>query len=84
MPTYDYKCSECDSVFEKFHGINDSPNVECPECSSSAKKQIGMGAGIHFKGSGFYTTDYKNSSPPKSEAAPKPCQSGGGACGCAS
>ena len=60
MPTYDYKCTECGDIFEKFHGMSESPDVSCPGCDSVAHKQIGAGSGIVFKGSGFYTTDYKN------------------------
>lgn len=61
MPTYDYKCSDCGRIFEKFHGINDTPAVTCPECHSlKTEKQVSLGAGIIFKGSGFYVTDYKN------------------------
>ncbi|RME90056.1 MAG: zinc ribbon domain-containing protein [Candidatus Hydrogenedentota bacterium] len=60
MPTYDYKCNECGTRFEVFHGMNESPDVHCPECNAVASKQISAGAGIVFKGSGFYVTDYKN------------------------
>ena len=59
MPTYDYKCGECGEVFEKFHGMSESPKVNCPNCEGAAQKQIGAGSGIVFKGAGFYTTDYK-------------------------
>lgn len=63
MPTYDYKCSDCGRIFEKFHGINETPSVSCPECNSlKTEKQISLGAGVIFKGSGFYVTDYKNQS----------------------
>lgn len=77
MPTYDYKCTECSEVFEKFHGISESPEVSCPKCSSTAEKQISAGAGIHYKGSGFYTTDYKNNSAPAPAPAPAPACAGG-------
>jgi len=75
MPTYDYKCLECEAVFEAFHGMNESPKLECNQCSSlNTQKKIGMGAGVHFKGSGFYVTDYKKSSSttnsPSSEKSP--------------
>jgi len=82
MPTYDYKCPECSVKFEKFHGISESPDVKCPKCGTSSTKQIGGGAGIMFKGSGFYVNDYKSSSSEKASSAPKAC-AGGGACGCA-
>ena len=60
MPNYDYRCSDCGQIFEKFHGMNENPSFECPNCSSAnVSKKIGKGAGIVFKGSGFYITDYK-------------------------
>ncbi len=72
MPTYDYKCSFCSNVFEVFHGIKESPDINCPECSNRAKKRISLNSGLIFKGSGFYITDYKknsisSSTPEKSE-----------------
>ncbi len=60
MPTYDYVCKNCDKTFEEFHGMNESPKVMCPSCGSrKTEKLIGAGAGLIFKGSGFYITDYK-------------------------
>ncbi|MFW6188834.1 MAG: FmdB family zinc ribbon protein [Planctomycetota bacterium] len=60
MPTYDYRCNHCDHRFEAFQGITDEPLARCPECESDAlQRLIGAGAGIIFKGSGFYATDYK-------------------------
>ncbi len=60
MPTYDYKCLACDVRFEKFQGITAPPIEECPECSGKVKRLIGAGAGLIFKGSGFYITDYRS------------------------
>lgn len=60
MPTYDYKCLECEVQFEKFQGITAPPLEECPECSGKVKRLIGAGAGLIFKGSGFYATDYRS------------------------
>ncbi len=61
MPTYDYECRECGHMFEAFHGIKDEPLRTCPECGNDAlERLIGGGAGIIFKGSGFYETDYKD------------------------
>lgn len=62
MPTYDYECQKCGNVFEVFHGMSESPKVKCTKkaCGGTAKKQIGAGSGLIFKGSGFYITDYKN------------------------
>ena len=60
MPTYDYKCADCGRLFEKFHGMNEQPQVVCPECQSvNTARQVSLGAGIVFKGSGFYVNDYK-------------------------
>ena len=60
MPTYEYKCLDCDIQFERFQGITEDPIQECPECSGQTKRLIGAGAGLIFKGSGFYITDYRS------------------------
>ena len=60
MPTYDYKCLTCDVRFEKFQGITAPALEECPECGGKVKRLIGAGAGLIFKGSGFYATDYRS------------------------
>lgn len=60
MPTYDYRCLECETEFEKFQGITEDPIEECPDCSGKVKRLIGAGAGLIFKGSGFYITDYRS------------------------
>ena len=63
MPTYDYQCAECHHAFEAFQSITANPLTECPECKKSAlKRLIGSGAGLIFKGTGFYCTDYKSTS----------------------
>lgn len=62
MPTYDYKCSECGNLFEVFQTMSAEPIKTCPKCGGKVKRLIGAGAGPIFKGSGFYQTDYKNSS----------------------
>jgi len=62
MPTYDYECRKCGHRFEAFQGINDKPLSKCPECQGAVKRLIGGGLGVIFKGSGFYTTDYKRGS----------------------
>jgi putative FmdB family regulatory protein len=62
MPTYEYECLKCQHRFEKFQGIKDKPLKVCPRCGGELKRLIGAGAGIIFKGKGFYQTDYKKSS----------------------
>lgn len=63
MPTYEYKCENCDYKFEKMQSIAASALRKCPKCGKlSLKRLIGIGAGIIFKGSGFYQTDYRNDS----------------------
>jgi putative FmdB family regulatory protein len=62
MPTYEYECVKCEHVFDVFHNMTAKPRVKCPECGGRTKKLIGAGAGIIFKGSGFYETDYKRKS----------------------
>lgn len=62
MPTYEYECIVCGHVFDVFHSMTAKPRVKCEECGGRTKKRIGAGAGIIFKGSGFYETDYKRGS----------------------
>ena len=63
MPTYDYECKACGHTFEKFQSITASAVRKCPECGKlKVKRLIGTGAGVIFKGSGFYQTDYRSSS----------------------
>lgn len=61
MPTYDYRCNACGNEFEVFQKMSDEPVKVCPKCGGEVKKLFSGGAGIHFKGSGFYVTDYKKS-----------------------
>jgi putative FmdB family regulatory protein len=62
MPTYEYECTKCGHTFEAFQSMKDEPLSSCPKCRGRIRRLIGGGIGIIFKGSGFYTTDYKKSS----------------------
>jgi putative FmdB family regulatory protein len=63
MPTYDYECDACQHRFEAFQSITAQALTECPECKKAqVRRLIGKGAGLIFKGSGFYCTDYKSKS----------------------
>ncbi|HPO86730.1 MAG TPA: zinc ribbon domain-containing protein [Candidatus Hydrogenedentes bacterium] len=60
MPTYTYKCVKCSHEMDVFHGMTEKPRVKCTSCGSTqTKRLLGTGAGLIFKGSGFYETDYK-------------------------
>lgn len=70
MPTYDYKCDACQHQWEEFQSIKADPTKKCPSCGKSkARRQIGGGAGLIFKGSGFYLTDYRSDSYKKAAEA---------------
>ncbi|MGB2706195.1 MAG: FmdB family zinc ribbon protein [Candidatus Omnitrophota bacterium] len=62
MPTYEYKCTKCAHTFEQFQSMTAEPVKRCPKCKGKVKRLIGRGAGIIFKGSGFYATDYREKS----------------------
>lgn len=60
MPTYEYECRKCGHAFEVFHSMTEPPVDKCPKCNGPVKKLISGGAGLIFKGSGFYITDYRS------------------------
>ncbi len=61
MPTYDYECGVCGHTCEVFQSISDARKRKCPECGKNGlKRLIGAGAGVIFKGGGFYETDYRS------------------------
>ena len=75
MPTYEYACPKCGHAFEQFQSMKDAPLTQCPKCKKKGvKRLIGGGAGLIFKGSGFYITDYKNQKSPEKKSG----DSGGG------
>ncbi len=87
MPTYEYSCQKCGQNFETFQSMRDEPFRECPKelCRlpkwghGKVKRLLGMGAGLIFKGSGFYTTDYRSQSykeAAKKDSAPKTAEAG--------
>src|SRR4051812_39384129 len=66
MPTYEYECEACGNKFEKFQSMSAAPVKKCPECGKNkVKRLIGTGAGLIFKGSGFYITNYRENSYPE-------------------
>jgi putative FmdB family regulatory protein len=72
MPTYEYACPKCGHQFEQFQSMRDEPLKKCPKCNKTGlKRLVGSGAGLIFKGTGFYITDYKNKSGGKESGAGK-------------
>lgn len=74
MPTYEYKCNDCEHQFEELQSINADALTDCPECDGTIKRIISGGAGFVFKGSGYYITEnrsekYKEAA--KKDSAPK-------------
>ncbi|HXG12335.1 MAG TPA: zinc ribbon domain-containing protein [Gemmataceae bacterium] len=63
MPTYEYQCDACSYNFDEFQSFSDPPLKTCPQCRRPKLRRVfGPGAGIIFKGSGFYQTDYRSES----------------------
>lgn len=73
MPTYEYRC-ENGHEFEQFQRMSEPPVEKCPQCGAPAERLLSTGAGLLFKGSGFYITDYRSDSYKKAAQA----DSGGG------
>lgn len=77
MPTYEYLCPE-GHVFDKFQKMTDKPRAKCPTCGKPAARKISGGAGLVFRGTGFYITDYgKDGKGPRkaeTEKAEKPAE----------
>lgn len=94
MPTYLYRCRKCGHEFELEHSIKDETPKRCPRCRGRAVRVPAGGGGVIFKGSGFYTTDYRSKAykekakqekgggesakPPKDKPPAKPSSGGGG------
>ncbi len=76
MPTYEYVCDACGHAFEQFQSITAEPIRRCPICKKlKVRRLIGTGAGLIFKGNGFYITDYRSEGYKSAAKA----ESGGGA-----
>ena len=72
MPTYDYECPDCSHAFEEFQSITAKPLRKCPRCGRrKLRRLIGAGAGLIFKGSGFYLTDYARKGETKTDSKPE-------------
>ena len=72
MPTYEYRCESCGNEIEVLQSMKDAPLTKCPKCGKDTlKKMVSGGAGLIFKGSGFYLTDYKNKKTSESSSASK-------------
>jgi putative FmdB family regulatory protein len=81
MPTYDYHCPKCGHRFELFHGIKDDEPKRCPKCRAVSRRIPSGGAGVLFKGSGFYITDYRSKSYREKARQEKSASSGSGSSG---
>lgn len=78
MPIYAYRCSSCGFEKDVMQKMADAPLTTCPECNKESFSKQLTAAGFQLKGSGWYATDFKGGSAPKSE--PPPCQGGTGSC----
>lgn len=78
MPTYDYRCRKCGHQFELFHGIKDEAPKRCPRCRGRAQRVPAGGAGVLFKGTGFYVTDHRSKAYKEEARKEKSAGAGGG------
>jgi putative FmdB family regulatory protein len=79
MPTYEYACDHCEHRFELFQQMTDPVKRKCPACGRLAlRRLVGAGAGVIFRGNGFYQTDYRSDSYRKAAEAEKKSADGGG------
>ena len=78
MPTYEYRCPQCGNQFDKFQRMSEDPVAECPACGAEAERRLSAGAGLLFKGSGFYITDYRSEGYKKAAEGEKPTAAGKG------
>ena len=87
MPTYEYRCLKCKKTFDHFQKMTDKPLTRCLHCGGKVDRLIGSGGGFIFKGSGFYSTDYRKKPEVKKEkpageaAKTTPAEKKGGASG---
>ena len=77
MPTYEYRCPK-GHEFELFQRMSDEPRTACPECGEIAERLLSGGAGLIFKGEGFYITDYRSDEYKKAASSDKEAASEGG------
>jgi putative FmdB family regulatory protein len=78
MPIYEYKCTECDSHFEKLQKVSDAPLAVCEKCGGKLEKQWSL-SGFQFKGAGWYVTDYSDKGKPDSKSETKSSSTGAAA-----
>ena len=67
MPTYEYECCDCPNRFEVFQKMTEEHLKHCPKCKGKVRRLVGTGSGVIYKGSGFYTTEYRSESYKKRE-----------------
>lgn len=78
MPLYDYECLSCGHMFELRQSFHSDPEAECPSCAGDSRRKF-HAVPVIYKGSGFYTTDYKNSSANGTSAPKEKAKEEGGA-----